>query len=193
MQLQNSVRLPSLSVKSLFLTLTLTLALTLIPGIIPCAVAAPSIQVGFSPEGTAQQVVLNTINQSKKSIRMMAYSFTSPVIVKALINARKRGVDVRVVLDEKGNRGKASVAAMNLLVNAGIPVRTVNKFKILHDKIIVSDESSVETGSYNFSKSANSANSENAILITEVPELAKEYLQHWQSRWQIGQDWKSTY
>lgn len=192
MPLQNSVRLPSLSVKSLFLTLTLTLALTLIPGIIPCAVAAPSIQVGFSPEGTAQQVVLNTINQSKKSIRMMAYSFTSPVIVKALINARKRGVDVRVVLDEKGNRGKASVAAMNLLVNAGIPVRTVNKFKILH-KIIVSDESSVETGSYNFSKSANSANSENAILITEVPELAKEYLQHWQSRWQIGQDWKSTY
>ncbi|EGZ9994844.1 phospholipase D family protein, partial [Salmonella enterica] len=155
-------------------------------GITSCVIAAPSIQVGFSPEGTAQQVVLNTINQSQQSIRMMAYSFTSPVIVKALINARKRGVDVKVVVDEKGNRGKSSVAAMNLLVNAGIPVRTVSKFKILHDKIIISDKNSVETGSYNFSQSANSANSENAILIQDVPELAKQYLQHWQSRWQVG-------
>ncbi|EAB6033394.1 phospholipase D family protein [Salmonella enterica] len=162
-------------------------------GITSCVIAAPSIQVGFSPEGTAQQVVLNTINQSQQSIRMMAYSFTSPVIVKALINARKRGVDVKVVVDEKGNRGKSSVAAMNLLVNAGIPVRTVSKFKILHDKIIISDKNSVETGSYNFSQSANSANSENAILIQDVPELAKQYLQHWQSRWQVGHDWKSTY
>ncbi|ECF0927215.1 phospholipase D family protein [Salmonella enterica subsp. diarizonae] len=182
---KTSTRFPSLSVKSLFLTLML--------GITPCVIAAPSIQVGFSPEGTAQQVVLNSINQSQQSIRMMAYSFTSPVIVKALINARKRGVDVKVVVDEKGNRGKASVAAMNLLVNAGIPVRTVSKFKILHDKIIISDKNSVETGSYNFSQSANSANSENAILIQDVPELAKQYLQHWQSRWQVGHDWKSTY
>ncbi|EDH5492697.1 phospholipase D family protein [Salmonella enterica subsp. enterica serovar Java] len=182
---KTSTRFPSLSVKSLFLTFML--------GITSCVIAAPSIQVGFSPEGTAQQVVLNTINQSQQSIRMMAYSFTSPVIVKALINARKRGVDVKVVVDEKGNRGKSSVAAMNLLVNAGIPVRTVSKFKILHDKIIISDKNSVETGSYNFSQSANSANSENAILIQDVPELAKQYLQHWQSRWQVGHDWKSTY
>lgn len=84
----------------------------------------------------------------------MGYSFTSPEVVRALISAKRRGVDVKVVLDEKGNRGKASVAAMNLLVNAGIPVRTVSKFKILHDKIIISDKNTVETVSYNFSRSA---------------------------------------
>lgn len=150
----------------------------------------------FSPEGTAQQVVLNTINPSKKSVRMMAYSFTSPEVVKALINAKKRGVDVRVVIDEKGNvcdKCKANKSAMNLLVNAEIPLRTVSKYKIMHDKVIITDDANVETGSYNFSSAANKSNSENAILITEVPELAKEYLQHWQSRWQVGQDWKSTY
>ncbi|EHE5101725.1 phospholipase D family protein [Salmonella enterica] len=173
---------------------TLTLALML--GITPYALAASSIQVGFSPEGTAQQVVLNTINQSTQSIRMMAYSFTSPEVVKALINAKKRGVDVRVVIDEKGNtcgKCKASKAAMNLLVNADIPLRTVSKYKIMHDKVIVTDSANVETGSFNFSTAANKSNSENAILITEVPELAKEYLQHWQSRWIVGHDWKSTY
>lgn len=98
-----------------------------------------------------------------------------------------------MVLDEKGNRGKASVAAMNLLVNAGIPVRTVSKFKILHDKIIISDKNTVETGSYNYSRSAARSNSENALVIRDVPELARTYLQHWQSRWDVGKDWRSTY
>ncbi|MGG6157025.1 phospholipase D-like domain-containing protein [Salmonella enterica] len=78
----------------------------------------------------------------------MAYSFTSPVVVKALINAKKRGVDVRVVIDEKGNsceKCKASKAAMNLLVNADIPLRTVSKYKIMHDKVIITDGANVET------------------------------------------------
>ncbi|ECY1402312.1 phospholipase D family protein [Salmonella enterica] len=151
---------------------------------------------GFSPEGTAQQVVLNTINQSRQSVRMMAYSFTSPEVVKALINAKKRGVDVRVVIDEKGNtceKCKASKSAMNLLVNADIPLRTVSKYKIMHDKVIITDRANVETGSFNFSSAANKSNSENAILIQDVPELAQQYLQYWQSRWQAGRDWKSTY
>ncbi|HGT6054034.1 TPA: phospholipase D family protein [Escherichia coli] len=172
------------------------ITLVLLAGIPVCTVTAASIQVGFSPEGTAQQVVLNTINQSQKSVRLMAYSFTSPEVVRALINARKRGVDVRVVIDEKGNtcdKCKASKAAMNLLVNADIPLRTVSKYKIMHDKVIITDGANVETGSYNFSAAANKSNSENAILIQDVPELAQQYLQHWQSRWQVGRDWKSTY
>ncbi|EBP9406077.1 phospholipase D family protein, partial [Salmonella enterica] len=95
------------------------------------SIAAPSVQAGFSPEGSAEQLVLKTIETAQHNIRLMGYSFTSPEVVRALISAKRRGVDVKVVLDEKGNRGKASVAAMNLLVNAGIPVRTVSKFKIL--------------------------------------------------------------
>lgn len=52
----------------------------------------------------------------------MGYSFTSPDVVRALMAARRHGVDVKVVIDEKGNRSKASQAAMNLVVNAGIPL-----------------------------------------------------------------------
>ncbi|EEG1124591.1 phospholipase D family protein, partial [Salmonella enterica subsp. diarizonae] len=96
-------------------------------------------------------------------------------------------------LDEKGNRGKASVAAMNLLVNAGIPVRTVERFKIMHDKIIITDGVNVETGSFNYSRSAARSNSENALVIRDIPELARTYLQHWKSRWDMGTDWRSTY
>ncbi|ECJ4170922.1 phospholipase D family protein, partial [Salmonella enterica subsp. enterica serovar Typhimurium] len=55
----------------------------------------PSVKVGFSPEGSASALVLDTINSAESSIRMMAYSFTDPDVMHALAKAKKRGVDVR--------------------------------------------------------------------------------------------------
>jgi len=152
-------------------------------------VAAPPVSVGFSPEGSAEQLVLSTINDARESIRLMGYSFTSPEVVKALMAAKRRGVDVRVVLDERGNDNRSGQAAMSLLYGAGIPVRTVSSFKIMHDKVIVTDGRNVETGSYNFSRSAARNNSENALLLQDMPAVAQQYLTHWQSRWDMGADW----
>lgn len=153
----------------------------------------PSAQVGFSPEGSARELVLSVINSSSKSIRMMAYSFTAPDIAKALVRAKERGVDVKIVVDEKGNRGRSSIAAMNYIVNHNIPLRTNSTYAIMHDKLIVSDGETVETGSFNFTSSAERRNSENAAVIWNMPQFAKMYLDHWQSRWNEGSDYHSSY
>ena len=157
------------------------------------ASAAPSLDVGFSPEGSAQQLVIRTLDSARESIRLMGYSFTSPEIVKSLVAAKRRGVDVRVVVDDKGNRSKASLAAMNIVVNAGIPLRTNNQYKIMHDKVIITDGENVELGSYNYTHSAADANSENALVVRGVPALAQTYLSHWQLRWDGGSQWHSPY
>lgn len=160
----------------------------------PVATAAV-IETGFSPEGSALPLVLKTITTAQKEVRVMGYSFTSPEVVRALVNARKRGVDVRVVLDHKANAGKqnkASRAAMNLLVSAGIPVRTVSVFKILHDKVIVADRRNTQLGSYNYSRAAES-NSENVLVVWDDSVVAQRYLQHWTLRWDIGKEWHSSY
>ena len=157
------------------------------------AMATPSVSVGFSPEGSALQLVLKTISDAQQSIRLMGYSFTSPEVVKGLIAAKRRGVDVKVVLDDRGNHGKSSVAAISLLVNAGIPVRLDSHYKIQHDKVIVTDGRNVETGSFNFTRSADRYNSENALLLRDMPGVASQYLAHWQSRWARGTAAKSRY
>lgn len=151
------------------------------------------VLVGFSPEGSAQQLVMNTLNSAHQSINLMGYSFTSPEVVKALIAAKRRGVDVRVVLDSKGNQGRASVAAINLLVNAGVEVRTVDAYKILHDKVAIIDSITTQTGSFNYSLAAARSNSENVVVMRNMPDVAQIYLQHWQTRWEQGQAWQSTY
>lgn len=52
---------------------------------LPAFAVEPSVQVGYSPEGSARVLVLSAIDSAKTSIRMMAYSFTAPDIMKALV------------------------------------------------------------------------------------------------------------
>ena len=65
--------------------------LPLLYGLLAPSLFAASAQVGFSPEGTAQQLVINVIGSAKDNIRMMAYSFTAPDIMKGWIAAKRRG------------------------------------------------------------------------------------------------------
>ena len=89
--------------------------------------AAPAVQVGFSPEGSAQQLVLSVIGEARRDIRLMGYAFTSPEVARALIAAHRRGV----VVDAKANQNGAGRAALNLLANAGVNVRTVNSYNLV--------------------------------------------------------------
>nr|ACA51183.1 putative endonuclease [Salmonella enterica subsp. enterica serovar Dublin] len=92
-----------------------------------------------------------------------------------------------------GKNNNASRVTMNLLTSAGIPVRTVSVYKILHDKVIVSDGRHTEVGSFNYSRAADRSNSENVLVVWDDPVLARSYLNHWTSRWAQGTDWKQTY
>lgn len=158
-----------------------------------CSVQAASVQTGFSPEGSAERLVIETINSAQQEIRMMGYSFTSPTVTRALADAARRGVSVKIVLDAEGNRSKASQAAMNYVTNAGVEVKTIDKYKIQHDKVLVIDRQTVETGSFNYSASAAKYNSENVVVLHNMPDVAQDFLRHWQSRWNDGQPYTSGY
>ncbi len=170
-----------------------------IPGTIAalCLATSPAqaaqVEVGFSPEGSAEALVVDVIQKAEHQILVMGYSFTSPKVVRALVDAKRRGVEVKIVLDERGNEGKASKAAMNLVANAGIELRTSAAYKIQHDKVIVTDGQNVETGSFNYSTAAARSNSENALVLWDSPDVAKAYAQHWQSRWDKGHAYQPGY
>ncbi|BBP71383.1 conjugal transfer protein [Pseudomonas sp. Seg1] len=161
-------------------------ALAILLSIAAISHAEPSVQVGFSPEGSARKLVLETIGSAQHSIQMLAYAFQAPDIVQALIDAKKRGVEVRIVVDKKRNLGKSSKTAMDLVVLNGVQLRTNEHFHLHHDKTIIVDGNTVETGSFNFAPSAEKANSENVVVIRDMAEVSRQYIAHWQSRWELG-------
>lgn len=158
---------------------------------------ARRIEVGFSPEGSASDLVLRSIGAAKSSIRLSAYMLTSPDITKALVQAKQAGVDVAVVVDHQGNlqggAARAGQHALTLLARAEIPTRTVKAYAIHHDKFMVIDGKAVETGSFNYTAAAAKSNSENALVVWNDAELAEQYLAHWQSRWDQGEPFKPRY
>lgn len=157
------------------------------------AVDAPGVSVGFSPEGSAEAMVLSVIDEARAEIRLAGYSFTSPEVASALIRAKARGVDVRLVLDEKANQNRISQSAINLLAARDIPVRLNGQYAALHDKFIVADGRMVETGSFNYTRAGARHNSENVLVIGDMPALAERYLRHWQSRWDAGTAYRLSY
>ena len=142
-------------------------------------------EVGFAPDQGAEALILKAIDASTSSVRLSAFAFSSRLIRNALIMAKRRGIDVRVVVDERHNIDddpkRIGRNALGALANAGIPVRTNHDYRIHHDKFIVVDACHVQTGSYNYTDSANK-NSENVVVLWNNPDLAAKYLAHWESR-----------
>ena len=168
------------------MTTSRRIALAALLSVCSVAHAQPSVEVGFSPEGSARKLVLDTIGSAKLSIQMLAYAFQAPDIAQALVDARKRGVEVRVVVDKKRNLNKTSRKAMHLVTRNGVELRTNDHFHIHHDKTLIVDGSTVETGSFNYAESAETKNSENVVVIRGMPDVARQYVAHWQSRWDLG-------
>jgi phosphatidylserine/phosphatidylglycerophosphate/cardiolipin synthase-like enzyme len=143
--------------------------------------AAGELEVSFSPHGGCTALVVKVIDSAKTSIRVLAYSFTSAPIAKALVDAHKRGVDVQVVVDKSQKSAKYTSA--NFVANAGIPVRIDSKHAIAHNKVIIVDGHTVQQGSFNYTKTAEESNGENVLVNWDNRKLAEVYLNNWKRHW----------
>ena len=159
--------------------------------------ATGTLEVAFSPDEGSEALVVRVIDSAKAELRVLSYSFTSATVTSALLRAKKRGVDVRLVADQKNNvsqdgSGKAR-AALSALANAGIDVRTISVYPIHHDKVIVVDRQTVELGSFNYSDAAAHKNSENVLVNWGNPKLAEAYLQHFERNYRQARPYEVAY
>ena len=159
--------------------------------------AAGTVEIAFSPDEGSENLVLKVIDSAHHDIRMLSYSFTSAPVARALLAAKKRGVDIRIVADQKSNTsedrsGKAR-AALSLLAEAGADVRLIGVYAIHHDKVLVVDGETVELGSFNYSDAAAHRNSENVLVNWKNPQLAKVYLEHFARNYRQATPYQQQY
>ncbi len=136
-----------------------------------------SIQVYFSPKGGATEAVVRELNGARRAVRVQAYSFTSQPIAKALLEAKKRGVDVEIVVD-KSQRSERYTEA-DFTANQGIPTFVDDGHAIAHNKIILIDGETILTGSFNFTKAAEERNAENLLVLKGFPDMVRHYEQNY--------------
>jgi phosphatidylserine/phosphatidylglycerophosphate/cardiolipin synthase-like enzyme len=120
---------------------------------------------------------VEALGKASTSVLVQAYSFTFAPIAAALVEAKKRGVKVQVLLD-KSQRGEKYSSA-TFLFNSGVTTFIDAKHAIAHNKVIVIDRRVVITGSFNSTKAAEKNNAEN-LLVIDDSSLAAKYEENWQ-------------
>ena len=73
--------------------------------------------------------------------------------------------------------------AINYINNRGINTRTNSKYKSMHNKFLIIDNQSIQTGSYNYSAAANTKNAENVVYIKNDNKLASKYTSEFDRLW----------
>lgn len=131
------------------------------------------IDTYFSPENDTISPLLNEINSAEKSIYVMAFSFTHDKLGDAMRKRFNDGITVEGVFDEKQITKYSEYEPMEKM---GMNVKIDETSGTMHHKVIVIDEETVITGSYNFSRNAEIRNSENLLIIKGDKEIARAYL-----------------
>ncbi|MCG2724655.1 MAG: phospholipase D-like domain-containing protein [Elusimicrobia bacterium] len=119
----------------------------------------------FSPRGSTQNHIIAAIKASKKKISATIFSFYSLPVAEALIEAAKRGVDVRMVID-KVQASQSS--AIKYVWENGVKLRWTRGHNkgVMHHKYSVMDDKLLMTGSFNWSNNAQNNNFENMFYTT---------------------------
>lgn len=139
-------------------------------------------QVAFTPGDDAGALVVAAIGQARRQVLVQAYSFTHRAIAEALVAARRRGVEVRVIAD-RGQAERLDTSLVDWLARQGVPVWLDADHAAAHDKVMVLDQGTPEaaliTGSFNFTHAAQYRNAENLLVLRGNPTLADAYAANW--------------
>ena len=149
-----------------------------------------SLAAAFTP-GQALPLVLDTIKGARSTIFVAAYSFTSKPVAMALRDATRRGVKVFVLAD--ATEASKGYSAVRFLSNERVPVRVNARYAIQHNKFMVIDGSTVQTGSFNYTSSAAERNAENVLVVRNAPAIAAQYDAEWRRLWNEGTELTPAY
>jgi phosphatidylserine/phosphatidylglycerophosphate/cardiolipin synthase-like enzyme len=165
-------------------TTTITTTTTAPPNTTATAGSSQIVEHCFSPGGNCDQVVVKWINSATVSVHVLIYSFTLQDIAQALVNAKTRGIDVKIVMDTSESKGQGSQYQF-LLQNCQCIKLYTPPGGILHDKVAIIDGTYILEGSYNWSNAATKYNRENLIVINSLNE-GQAYEQQFQQVWSMG-------
>jgi phospholipase D len=142
-------------------------------------VPTSAYNVCFTPPSGCARLLAKEIHKAKHNIYVQAFDFTSDIIARSLIDAKRRGVKVEILVDRQSKNSVHSKVAD--FKKAGIKVLVDRVSGIAHNKVMVLDHKKVVTGSYNFTTGADNRNAENLMLI-EDKFVANTYYKNWMSR-----------
>jgi phosphatidylserine/phosphatidylglycerophosphate/cardiolipin synthase-like enzyme len=153
---------------------------------------AASVEVWYSPEDEPLRRVAHIYDRATRYIFVAVYGLTSPLAVKSLVAAMKRGVDVRVITDRGRLDDAKQRAALSALRQAGIPIKVNRHDGLMHLKQVAIDDEINTNGSMNHTTSGNRYNDERLDVIRDdalTVKVREKFLSMWKDDERF-EEWK---
>lgn len=134
----------------------------------------------FSPDDDCPERIIALLGTTLRSADICVFTITDDRLARAVHDAHRRGVAVRVLSDDEKSMDTGSDA--DRLASRGIAVRYDKSPHHMHHKYAILDGSILLTGSYNWTRSAAEFNDEN-FLVTDEPRLVEAYARQFATLW----------
>jgi phosphatidylserine/phosphatidylglycerophosphate/cardiolipin synthase-like enzyme len=135
------------------------------------------------PDDTSKPI-LDAIDSATKTLSIKMFVFSDTQLVKAVIAAKVRGVDVRVMLNPSRRDGEEeNEETRKSLIAAGIEVRDSNpEFVLTHEKSMTVDNEITFIKSLNW-QTKNLTITRDYAIVTSYPHEVKEAIAGFEADW----------
>lgn len=146
----------------------------------------------FSDKTRISGHLIRAIDSARDTIDIALHGLALREVAEALSRAKKRGVKVRVVMNqthvfpEKPRDTRSP--EIQRLIDEGFEMRMLrggDQFGVMHNKIAIFDGLVLETGSYNWTHAADTWHWENALFLAEAARVAA-FQAYWNWMWSIS-------
>lgn len=141
---------------------------------------AEAARAWFSPGDNCTGVILDLLNQPRKTIDICVFTITDDQIAAAIRKAHRGGTVVRIITDNDKSADAGS--DIEWLIKDGIPVRIDRTEYHMHHKFALFDRAVLATGSFNWTRNAGLYNHEN-IVVTNDAGLVRQFAATFEELW----------
>lgn len=121
------------------------------------------------------------IKNAKNYIYIPAFYLTRKSLIYELIDAKKRGVEIKIIVDASSVEGK--YVDIDFMKNNNLEVKVESWPGKMHMKSIIIDDNMLIIGSMNFTKQGEKMNDENCLIIENSQHLTQKYKEHFLELW----------
>lgn len=132
------------------------------------------VQAFFSPGGNGRAAVVQELAAAKNRIRFLTFSLTDIETGDTMMAKAKSGVKVEGIFDRWLAGGAYSL--FDTFKAAKLDVRKDGNEALMHHKVLIVDDHTVITGSYNYSQNAESNNNEAFLIFRGAKNLTKAFV-----------------
>lgn len=132
----------------------------------------------------AQKAVLSLINQAKNFIEAEMFVLSDIEVIRALIQAKKRGIEIKILLDLNQKSNKKKIPELSA---RGIKIKGFlnKKGTLMHRKIALFDKKLLFLGSTNWTFNGFHKNQEVDLLLDDS-KIIQEFLKQFEKDWEKG-------